>query len=155
MIKLSHSGTSVELRRFKATASLPRSQDGQSRLGLDHSYAGNAYAKGPRRTTHMWQFTAQVDEAQWKRLQLIDSKSQAAGRTAPYSGFEIELLDRTQAITETTQSRAADGMVANNPDGSVTYFPVWKATFVNLELEQEGRVYWAICSLKEASSTTP
>lgn len=151
MITLSHTGTTVALTRFRATAELPRSQDPQSRTGIDYSYHGNAYPTGPRRTTERWQFTALVTQEQWRALQLIDSKSQIASRTPPYTGFEIEIVDRTQQVTEATQTRAASGMVLVNNDGSRTYVPVWSAMFESLKLEEVGRSLWAVCSLKEGS----
>ena len=151
MITLSHTGTTVALTRFRATSELPRSQDLQSRVGVDYSYHGNAYPTGPRQIKELWQFTALVTPEQWQKLQLIDAKSQQAARTAPYTGYKIQVVDKTQPITEMTQTHAASGIVMVNNDGSLTYVPIWSAIFESLKLEQVGRSLWAVCSLKEGS----
>ncbi|MGI8933957.1 MAG: hypothetical protein ACR2FS_07775 [Phormidesmis sp.] len=154
-IALTHTGTSVTLTHFKATATLPRTKNSSARLSMAYSYQGNAYPTGPRRTPERWQFTALVDQTQWNMLRLIEDKSEQAARTAPYTGFEIELIDTTQLVTEAVRSRAASGSVVANADGSVTYAPVWQALFESLELEMEGRRLWAIATLVEGSRTSP
>jgi hypothetical protein len=154
-ISLTHTGTTVELTHFRATAELPRSKDPQSSLNVAYSYHGNAYPTGPRRTVERWQFTALVSEDQWRMLQLIEDKSVRAARTAPYTGYEILLFDSTKAVTEAVPSRAAFATLDINPDGSTTYLPVWMAMFESLELEMQGNKLWAIASLAEGNRTTP
>lgn len=151
MITLSHTSTTVTLKRFRQTAELPRSQVLQSRAAVGYSYHGNAYPTGPRRTPERWQFTALVTLPEWQALQLIDAKSQRAARTAPYTGFEIQVIDGTQQVTEATQTKAASGLPLVNNDGSVTYIPMWSAMFESLKLEVVGRSLWAVCSLAEGS----
>lgn len=154
-ITLTHTGTSVTLERFRATPTLPRSEQPESQLKMGYSYHGNAYPSGPRRTTYQWQFAVLVTRPQWNLMQSIKAKSEAAARTAPYTGFEIELLDTTQAVTEMVRSRAASGPVTTNADGSVTYTPIWQAVFESLEIEHVGRTLWAIATLVEGDRISP
>jgi hypothetical protein len=102
-----------------------------------------------------WQFAALVSRAQWDALELIDGKSQQAARTAPYTGFEIQIVDTTKTVTEAVRTRAASGGVTVRPDGAVTYTPVWLGMFDALELEETGNKLWVIATLSEGSRTSP